>query len=592
MNNYDKILRNKEAHHITNMPNVEQDWNSFREMLDNTPDGNAVPTKRALGKMRRMFLLTGAAAIIGTGIYYFTKKIHHNSNISERTNQAIKPLLNDVNVPYKDYTVNNQLGDTIITENGSVIIFPKNAMVDNKGNVVNGNVTVSSRELIDPIDMMLAGVPMTYDSAGKTYDFISSGMIDLIAKQSGNLLSVNPNAKPIVKLVTTSTANSNLYQLNASTGVWTNKGKPTLQDFSGKSYNLNFTKSKATNDTIDLAVTEKGATLQQVTIKANEYVEAAPTKPIAPIKASGKNPVIVIEIDPASFDELKIYDGLKFEIVGGDKFVETDSDIDWDYVKLETITKGELYKVIFTKQTKTLSYVAKPVLEKNEYNQALEKYNKLLTEYENRLDGKAFVNTSNFDTQRNTSAIKDKSNKKVKMTAATAKPQVIKSEVANLDDIIALREKALAERWKIIEEKKILADSFMRINNNILQSFEIDGFGIWNCDEPIIKSDEIVSANFKDNAQNKLNIPTHSTIVEGENGITKLDDNKIRYKRGKKSIIFGAVAGKIAYKLIASNEQLMKDKTNNAFDINLSPINTEDKSYKGIKAAILRIFKR
>jgi hypothetical protein len=104
------------------------------------------------------------------------------------TKRRIAPPLADVNVPYQKYKVSAKWGGSILYPTGTRITFQPNSFVDKNGNAVTGNVDVQYREMHDAVDFFLAGVPMEYDSAGRTWQLESAGMIVVAAFVNGEVV--------------------------------------------------------------------------------------------------------------------------------------------------------------------------------------------------------------------------------------------------------------------------------------------------------------------------------------------------------------------------------------------------------------------
>jgi hypothetical protein len=109
---------------------------------------------------------------------------------------CIVPPIKDKGVKYDSYTINANKNETITHSTGSKITIPKGSMVDKNGNAVNGEVEIRYREFHDQVDILLSGIPMTYDSLNTTYTFESAGMVQIFGYQNGEEVFVNPN-KPI-----------------------------------------------------------------------------------------------------------------------------------------------------------------------------------------------------------------------------------------------------------------------------------------------------------------------------------------------------------------------------------------------------------
>lgn len=543
MNNTDKILREKENNIPLNKSNMEDHWAALEKQLLSS---NAETTKVNKGILKRIYkpLLALVAAIIICIFafkYFNTKPIIKAESAITQSTSAIKPPIPKLKVPYEIFRYDAALGDTIFTNNGSILVFPKNAVLYADGNIATGIIEIQTREFNDPLDYSLAGIPMTYDSAGVTYTFVSSGMIDIKAYQNGALLKVNPNAKPQLNLVSTnSEKNTNLYVLDTTTGQWINKGKDEVNDI------VVNTKHSVANNT-STVVREKIIS-DSNSPKPKEEIITTITRPLPPQKASGKNPTIEIIIDPASFKELLAYNNLKFEVLNSaTETVGEDSKTEWSDVQLLHTNGSKKYIAKFSTGTKSVQYEVKPVLEGKDYDEAINVYNAKIKAYYD-LQKNRITNEQN---QKDTIALRDKSiDEENKKTIANNEIVIEKNKLIDTENkrIEELNVLINARNVEIIKAKKIyqallveleknitnaniakqerqrrndsinslIAEKFYRaalLKDNLLRSFTIDGFGYWNCDNPTLSNGIPISVNFVNDKNvvldfNYLNVAT------------------------------------------------------------------------------------
>ena len=86
----------------------------------------------------------------------------------------VNPPIDSINVPWEKLLVDAAKGGVLINNRGSRLSFPEMAFIDSSGNAIKeGKVEIRYREFLDQIDQVVSGIPMTYDSAGITYQFIS-----------------------------------------------------------------------------------------------------------------------------------------------------------------------------------------------------------------------------------------------------------------------------------------------------------------------------------------------------------------------------------------------------------------------------------
>jgi hypothetical protein len=561
MSNYDKILREKEEGSKLENSFMEKHWDAMEMKMD-TPSIEKPTIKK--GKLRNLWKgLLGIAVLAIIGFFTFKKiktTIHNSKNENNSiATSTIKPPKPSVNVPFETFSYDAENGDTLFTQNGSILIFPKNAVLHKNGDIVTGRVEVQTREFNDPIDYYMAGIPMQYDSAGVQYTFVSSAMIDIKAYQNKELLYVNPKAKPQLNLVSTNNeTKANLYTLDTTNGQWINKGKEEVFDLAKikvtKPINVN------TIDTLKVISTTKLRFSKPLLVSEYDSPnQMLISKPIAPQKASGKNPIIQIEIDPASFKELLIYNNLKFEVIGGDTWNEADSKIEWQDIQLERHLIDDNYSVQFSSTQRKVTYEVKPVLENSDYNAAVKIYDEKIKEYTTQMNNRIKEQQEIVDDN------KEIINENIVQKPSTEKKQQIKNEyqlvenskIEALNKLIIARNKQIEienvatamENKRIlneIEKNKKFQDSLKMVwekqyrasvlNQNLLRTFEIDGFGYWNCDQPILADAFYVKATFVDRENKIIDMNEATAIVKNVNRITRINDELPIVKKQSHSI--------------------------------------------------------
>ena len=572
MNNYDDLLREKENDEQFNDSSMEKHWAALEKRID-------PQTHQPQTKYRKLFRTALGIAAVSLLIFlsyvFFKEKKQQPDKMAAATvtKSAILPPLNGTNVPYEIFSFNAATGDTLFTQNGSIIIFPKNALLNNKGEIVHGNIEIRTREFNDAFDYSIAGIPMDYDSAGTQYKFISSGMIDIGAYQNGELLQVNPTAKPQLNLVSTNKERkTNLYKLDTVDGKWMNKGTDEV----------NLVQLTHTNVTDSLKYKSSDNNGNGA---LDDYSEIeSPALPAAPQKASNVNPIINVIIDPASFKELLVYDGLKFEVIDAkaDKLGE-DSKTEWDNIELKRGEASGTYKVIFSVKNRQTIYDVKPVLEGKDFETAERLYQKKLKEF-----------------SRAQSEIKKSEKNLVKEN----------KRIVELNKLIALRNRFIeAENIKIDalnKENTRRMDSVIKANNefegrqriaalkqNLIRSFEIDGFGYWNCDQPTLPATEQYASSFKNTKNEVVTYGTLCIATEGINRIQNYYDTKSIGLIPNNSY-FGWAFNASQFYYFTKNDFKNAIKANNPNTISISMTLYEGdvKNYKELKEYIFNVNNR
>jgi len=542
MNHYDDLLREKEKHDLFDDSSMKEHWEAMEKKMD-------THIQKPPGKYRKLVLVTISAAAVVLIVFFTYTLLKEKPGQKTETiattgaRSAIIPPLDGLNVPYEIFSFNAATGDTLFTLNGSVIIFPKNAVLNSKGEIVNGNIEVRTREFNDPFDYSIAGIPMDYDSAGVKYQFISSAMIDITAYQNGEPLQVNPGAKPQLNLVSTNKERrTSLYKLDTVSGKWMNKGVDEV----------NLVQSRMAN-TVDLTSEPIYAdnTLSDYEGNGDAVSFEAPipeNMPAPPQKASNVNPLINIIIDPQSFKELLVYDGLQFEVTDAKASqVAEDSKMDWGNIELIRGEADGTYKVVFSTGNKKVTYNVKPVLQGKDFVAAEKLYQDKLKEYtriqmdrkkneaeDQRLSAQQDLTTKQLE--ENNKKIEELNKRTEELNKLIAiRNKYIETENIRIDslnranrrrrDSIIKVNNELAERQKADFEKQMAIweqkNRTAALQQNLLRSFTIDGFGYWNCDMPTLPATQQYVVNFK---TEKSDAVTYNTLCIATEGINRIQN--------------------------------------------------------------------
>jgi hypothetical protein len=139
----------------------------------------------------------------------------------------VKPPIRGLDVPGNNYTIHPGIDNVLLYPSGTRIMIPANCFRDKSGKPVSGSVNISYREFRDPVEILVSGIPMKYDSAGEVNHFESAGMFEIIASQGKQELQLVPGKKIEMNFVSTSRDSTyNFYAFNDSTGNWDYKTKP------------------------------------------------------------------------------------------------------------------------------------------------------------------------------------------------------------------------------------------------------------------------------------------------------------------------------------------------------------------------------
>ncbi len=160
----------------------------------------------------------------------------------DRDYRNVKPPFRNVEVAKTYYTVNTAEGAVLTVGSGTSIRIPQNGFVDKNGKRIEGNVQVDYREFRDQADILVSGIPMKYTANGETGIFESAGMFELNASANGEEVFLAPgklvsmdfasvDARPSFNLYAYDDAGANWKELGSAGAV--RKERP-MKDYRSK----------------------------------------------------------------------------------------------------------------------------------------------------------------------------------------------------------------------------------------------------------------------------------------------------------------------------------------------------------------------
>ncbi len=198
------------------------------------------------------------------------------------TEERLVPPIPEANIVADEFQISPTKDTVIYHKSGSVISIPKDAFLDEKGNVITTPVALKFRMFSNPLDIYLAGIPMNFTNEnGEELVFESAGMFEMNASNNGKAVQVNPNNKIKVDAVSFSDDSKfNRYDLDPKTNTWRELGKDEIK-----------------------------------TATKKEELERLPEAPIPP-KEAGKFAFQVTD-NLNENDKLKVYKNVWFEPIDG-----------------------------------------------------------------------------------------------------------------------------------------------------------------------------------------------------------------------------------------------------------------------------------
>lgn len=492
------------------------------------------------------------AAVVTTAIVLLTLKPGQVAI----TDTFISPPVAEADIKADKFIINTAT-DTVVTyKTGSKIHIPANAFLNENGEAVKGEVELSYREFHHIADVFVAGIPMTYDSAGETFHFETAGMMDIGGMQDGKALKANPQAQITVDMVSLNTEDRfNTYYLDTVGKRWVyqtqgNFNQPTVQMPAAEGSELN---KQAVKSPVEAQYVEIKKKLAAMPAPSQQQQPATTVKPVEPVKIDKSRPRFSIKVDEKEFPELAAYNGVKFQVVNEKEYLPEKANTEWEEVNLEKIEGTPNYKITFSNSKEKFTVTAAPAFTEKDYAEAKKVYDEKFKQYQQGL------------TQR-------------------------KAEEERKRNELEARAKELEEqmRREVAEQKKRIQEyeANMQQSQLFYRTFTVSSFGIWNCDQPqSLPSGALVAANFTDQDGKKLELQYAYLVEKGRNMMFTYYPNKLnafRFNPAKQNMVWAiTTSGKVC--VIKADKFKEKAKLSGSVDLAMEVIDREFSSSDEIK---------
>ncbi len=466
--------------------------------------------------------ITAMAAAIALLLYFRYTNTAEDQNI-QKAYFASQPYINqpleNIKKPFNTMIVSGDIGGTLTFNRGSKFHVPAAAFVNEKGEAVTGDVEIRYREFHDYVDFFLSGIPMTYDSAGVEYTLESAGMIEIYAEKGGQRVFLHPEKNIDVELVSEIQTpyidippKYNIYQLDRENRRWNYQNPDKIQFLDEEEENGQKVRALNSNPELFLESQQRQALdeLEAEKIKALDDLEdqfPKPQKPEKPAQLDGGEKAFQIDLEDfdaidllpingKSLEEQKArYKGGLWQPAPGSPSVEQNllSNVVWESIHLKQISQRTFLLKLFYGDS-SVSLQVNPVYSAEEYAQALNEYQSEIKSYEDNL--------SDW-------------NKKIEPAkkAIRASFDLKKNEVqTEFDEKIAIYRKGGIDA---------LANS-EKLPRKIVNRFEVNSFGIWNCDRPLPPAIKTVKAEFFNTTTGEILENTTAYLVDqAKNTVTR-----------------------------------------------------------------------
>lgn len=282
----------------------------------------------------------------------------------DHTSGFIKRPFENVDVAANNFEMNADKANTFSLPNGTSIQVPANAFVDADGNVIKGKVKISYREFHNAADIIASGIPMKYDSAGTSSDFITAGMFEMNGSCNGSEVFISNDKSITVNMASFAGGSGyNFYALDKDKGNWIYQGKVSPQENLAKKAKM-------------------------------EVLGEKPTQPVMPEKYDGKAFVFDLDLDYKHYPELKELNGIVWQYAG--KNEESDPSKNsalfnqrWTNVQLTPTGEGATFELTLSNYATSCKTTVKPVLKGKSYEKALVKFQQKMKVYNEKLQARS-----------------------------------------------------------------------------------------------------------------------------------------------------------------------------------------------------------
>lgn len=485
------------------------------------------------------------------------------NNITSVKQEKIVPPIENMQIEKAAYKV-NPTKKKVLEYGSTKINIPKNAFVDEKGKVVKTPVDIEYREFHDPLDVILSGIPMGYDTVGKQTNLETAGMIEFRATSNGK--EVFPNEKAIIQINMDSKRTEegyNTYRFDEEKGNW-DYVSPSVAEADEVVYVNPLTDYNFDRDFY---------------MNARRLQKAKPTTGInnvtfSLIKLKGKREYRVEKEEFTIFNASHKKSIKSLEVFKKFKFIYDDATA--------RETKKFLKKFNRSIDGYSASYLVDQYFEVDKENDCFN----LVAEYIDTiivLPLRVQANTINHERDQKKAFKFWKYYKKLKNKEDKANDAMEKKYLAAMTEYEKEIEKIQeANRGLIAKNNKQKASL-----TTVKRSFMLEGFGVWNCDRIGVAEEPIfVKAIFKD-ADGAIYNPKNVMVIdETDNGVITFLGGDISMDKGNNNAIVVTTDGdKIGF-IRSRDVGLLQLKNRVKTVIPLTYISTKDVSIAELKTMI------
>ncbi|MBS3915098.1 MAG: hypothetical protein KG003_11395 [Bacteroidetes bacterium] len=273
-------------------------------------------------------------------------------------------------------------GGIFTSKDGSKILVPEGAFVNNKGESVNAKLHFTtyrgSREII------ASGIPMQANNQGETGQFISDGMFQIQASDGANVLQpVSGKSIEVYQPSSDADKSFQLWFFNETKGQWESIAQrdtlATAENIGEKAESMNLRDGNSNSNSNKIAV---------------------------PVAYNPQKMVLDLEFDAIEYPELTDYNSIMWQFAGSNPSQDPEKnkwvfDQEWTNTKLKK-SSGTNFNYDLEIQTAggTFTTVVTPALSGNDLKNARAKFQKMISKVEARRKNKEEVAAAEKESEK------------------------------------------------------------------------------------------------------------------------------------------------------------------------------------------------
>jgi hypothetical protein len=478
----------------------------------------------------------------------------------------INPPFKSLTVAFEEYQVNADSGGTILCKSGTRIIVPASAFVDSSGQPVTGKVTLKYQECKDIMECIASGIPMSYDSAGKKYDFQTAGMFNMQGLSANKLVYITTGKQIQVEMPSSESGNNfNLYKLDTVARNWKFLRKDKVMNQVIATDSQAPSRQNAPKDTIQEMIPEENVIIPENVVNPLSN-QVAIEKPFKPREKNPDVQTFTLDVLPEQFPELASYKGVEFEVgKENQNFDKTSFNVEWTDINLTKGRKEGSYNLHLSKGQKKFSVIVYPVFDEQNYPGAKKIYDQKFKQYQEAIDKREKEQKVRIAEQKRQMEMQQKQIERQNKLAILSDKKAALKRGKELKQQIAGQKRQMA-----LSDKEALDETQNDLSYwNTRRVFAISSFGIYNSDFPCQFNNPVsMKVSFSDAGGQKLQFTTPVFLVDRSrkfmHAYYHLDARELfSFDPADKNVLFSVLPGnKIAIlkeegfkKLAASNEQ-------------------------------------